>query len=125
MGHFEAEHYKKITIKFWTDVLNDQKFDEVSNVVSPDYKFNGEPSSPDQTRAWVQGMHKEIPDIHFTIEDILAENNKVALRWRMTGTDAKTNVKGYSVGTNILVFHDGKAISNDQSGGDKFIPITS
>ena len=39
--------------------------------------------------------------------------------------DPASGTKGYVSGTNILVFVSGQAISNDQGGGDKFVPMPS
>jgi hypothetical protein len=122
MSH-EAERNKKTTVKFWEQVLNDQNFDLVPELLSPDYKFNGMATNAAQTIGWVKGMHQEMPDLHFTIETILAEDDKVALRWRLTATDPATKKKSYNLGTNIIVFKDGKAVTNDQGGGDKFVAI--
>jgi predicted SnoaL-like aldol condensation-catalyzing enzyme len=119
----ESKRNKKTTIKFWEQVLNDQKFDLVPELLSPDYKFNGTPTNAAQTIGWVTGLHKEMPDLHFTIETILAEDDKVALRWRLTATDPATKKKSYNLGTNIIVFKDGQAVTNDQGGGDKFVAI--
>jgi hypothetical protein len=42
----------------------------------------------------------------------------VALRWRMTIPAGTGRPAGHIIGTNILVFVAGQAISNDQSGGE-------
>src|SRR2546426_8511654 len=87
------------------------------------YKFNGVPTSAADTVGWAKGLHQKFPDLHFTIEAILGEDEKVALRWRMNVTDPASGRKGYISGTNILVFVNGQALTNDQGGGTQFVPL--
>jgi predicted ester cyclase len=70
-----------------------------------------------------QGLRQKFPDLHFAVEAILAEDDKVALRWRMTGTDTQSGIKVTASGTNILVFVNGQAVSNDQGGGTDFTSV--
>jgi hypothetical protein len=41
----------------------------------------------------------------------------------MTATNPASGQKGYITGTNIMVFADGQAVTNDQGGGKDFIPL--
>jgi predicted ester cyclase len=118
-----SDYNKSLTVKFFEQVFNHQNYDVVSELLSPDYKFNGVKTSVADTIAWAKGLHQKFPDLHFLIETILGEDNNVALRWRMTCSAG--GVKGYITGTNILVFVSGQAISNDQGGGSEFVPIKS
>lgn len=117
-----SDNNKSLTVKFFEQVFNQQNYDIVSSMLSPDYKYNGRATSAAETVTWAKGLRQKYPDLHFIIEAILGEDEKVALRWRMTVTDPPTGLKGYVSGTNILVFVDGKALTNDQGGGDQFIP---
>jgi predicted ester cyclase len=117
-----SDHNKSSTTRFFEQVFNHQNYDVVAELLSPDYKFNGAKQAPEQVVAWGKGLHQMFPDLHFVIEDILGEGEKVALRWRMDAT--ANGVKGYVTGTNILVFANGRAISNDQGGGSAFVPLT-
>jgi predicted ester cyclase len=112
---------KANTVRFFDTVFNQGETGLALELLSSDYKFNGVPTSPAATRQWADALRAQFPDLHFSIERILAENDSVALRWRMTGT--RDGVKGYVTGTNILVFAGGRAIANDQAGGDQFIPL--
>ena len=64
---------------------------------------------------WVQALRSEFSGLVFTIEAILAEDDKVALRWRMTAPASGAGGAGYVTATNILSFVGGQAISNDQT----------
>ena len=119
----ETSDQNKMTIvRFFEQVFNKGNLGVVDEILAPNYQYNGKPSAPDGTKKWVQSLRAKFPDLHFTIETILAEDDKVALRWLMTGTDQSTKEKGYCIGTNIIVLADGKAITNDQGGGDQFLP---
>jgi predicted ester cyclase len=120
----EAEVNKAKVIAYWNLVLNDQKFGLMNDTMSPNYQFNGQPTSAAANEAWIKSLHQGMPDLHFTILDLVAEGNKVAVRWQLVGTDAKTGVKGQTIGANIITFQDGKAISNNQAGGNTFTPVT-
>ena len=117
-----SDNNKALTVKFFERVFNQQDYDIVPSLLSPDYKYNGKATSAADTVAWAKGLHQKYPDLHFIIEAILGEDEKVALRWRMTVTDPGSGTKGYVTGTNIIVFVDGKALTNDQAGGEQFIP---
>lgn len=116
-----SDNNKSLTVKFFEQVFNQQNYDIVPSMLSPDYKYNGRPTSAAETVTWAKGLRQKYPDLYFVIEAILGEDEKVALRWRMTVTDTATGGKGYVSGTNILVFVDSKALTNDQGGGDQFI----
>ena len=125
-----SDHNKATTVKFFEQVFNKQNYAIVPDLISPTYAYNGHSATGDQTAAeqtvaWAKGLQAKFPGLHFSIEAILAEDEKVALRWRMGVTDPATGTKGYVSGTNILVFASGKAISNDQGGGHEFIPLAS
>jgi predicted ester cyclase len=113
---------KALTVRFFEQVFNQQNYDVTATLISPDYKYNGTPTSADGTIAWAKMLRQKYPDLHFVFETILGEDEKVAFRWRMTATDQASGKMGYVVGTNIIVWVDGKALSNDQSGGTDFIP---
>ncbi len=119
----ESDYNKSLTVKFFEQVFNQQNYDLVKVLISPNYKFNGVPTTADQTVAWAKSLQAKYPGLHFSIEAILGEDEKVALRWRMDVTEPNSKVKGYVSGTNILVFVSGQALTNDQAGGDTFVPV--
>jgi predicted ester cyclase len=114
---------KALTVKFFEQVFNRQNYDVANALISPDYKYNGTPTSAADTVAWAKMLWQKYPDLHFVFETILGEDEKVAFRWRMTATDQASGKKGYVSGTNIIVWVDGKVLSNDQGGGTEFIPL--
>ena len=115
-----SDRNKSIVERFFTEVFNQGNMSVVDETLAPNYHYNGVASDAAGTKAWAEGLRKQFPDLHFTIEDSLAEDEKVALRWRMdvTGPGGK---KGYVQGTNIIVMRDDQAVTNDQGGGKDFV----
>jgi predicted ester cyclase len=120
-----SDYNKSLTVKFFEQVFNQQNYDLVKTLINPNYKFNGVATTADQTVAWAKSLQAQYPGLRFSIEAILGEDEKVALRWRMDVTDPKTGANGYVSGTNIIVFVSGQALTNDQGGGDKFVPLAA
>ncbi len=114
-----SDYNKSLTVKFFEQVFNQKNYSLVATMLSPDYQFNGVQTSAEGTVAWAKSLHQKFPDLHFVIETILGEDEKVALRWRLI------TAQGYVSGTNILVFVNGKALSNDQGGGTEFVPSSA
>jgi predicted ester cyclase len=53
----------------------------------------GTPPGPAGAKQYVGGAYKKFPDLHVDIQDLVAEDDKVVVRNRWTGTDAATNQK--------------------------------
>ena|ERR1700757_3269961 len=50
----------------------------------------GLPPGPEGAKQYVAGALKRVPDLHVTIEDIIAETDKVVVRNTWTGTDRES-----------------------------------
>ena len=119
-----SEDNKAATVDFFIGVFNRGDMTLVDRFISPNYHYNGSPSSPAATAAWATGMRAHMPGLEFVVEAILAEDDKVALRWRLLIPASSGQPAGHIVGSNILVFAGGQAINNDQGGGSgqDFVP---
>jgi predicted ester cyclase len=53
----------------------------------------GTAPGPAGAKQYVGGAYKRFPDLHVTIEDLIAEDDKVVVRNRWTGTDATNGQK--------------------------------
>lgn len=106
---------KANTVEFFMKVFNEGDVGLVGDLLSPDYKYNGQPSSVADNVGWVKALRGQFPGLLFTIEAILAEDDKVALRWRMTTPPNSSGNAFYVSATNILTFVGGQAIANDQT----------
>jgi predicted ester cyclase len=112
----QSEINKNLAIRYFNDVFNEQKFDVITELLSPLYTFNGAPSSVEANKAWVISLHQTYPGLHFSVESILAEDDMVALRWKMEAPASGARPEGWITGTNIITFVEGQALTNDQNG---------
>jgi steroid delta-isomerase-like uncharacterized protein len=82
---------KAIVRRLYEDVWNKRKLEVVSELISPshalhDNNASGSSVGPEAYRAQVAIFLAAFPDLRFTVEDILAEKDKVAASWTISGT---------------------------------------
>lgn len=80
----------KALVRRWVDVWNTGNLDAVGESVTPDY-VRHDPNSPevrgpDAERQLVAMYLAAFPDLHFTVEDLVAEGGTVAARMTVRGT---------------------------------------
>jgi predicted ester cyclase len=77
--------------------------------------------APDGIRDYFAGLFATIPDWRFEVLDLVAEGDKVAVRWRAAGTfDGTGKFEGFAPngrpidleGADLLTVEDGKIVSN-------------
>lgn len=124
-----SDQNKQITLTFFDQVFNQGNMDIIGQTIDPSYCFTrdgkvlisgGDPVV--STAGWATGLRNSVANLHCVIDAILAEDDKVALRWRMNATDKISKAPITAIGTNIITFVGGKAVANDQSGGETFEP---
>ena len=85
-----AEESKAIVRRFW-DVWEEGNIDLVDELLAPDY-INHTPASPDQptgpegVKGVVTMFRSAIPNLRVVVEDMIAEGDKVAVRYTLEGT---------------------------------------
>ena len=83
-----SEQNKQIARRLLDELWNRADFAVVDDLVPDDY--NGHESAeihgPEGAKAFVAGLRAAFPDLHLTVEDQLAERDKVVTRWTMRGT---------------------------------------
>ena len=112
-----TEQNKK-AIRSIYDCLNRRSFDELKQYVADDYTGPGGHKGADQFITPVRPVIAAFPDVQWTISDLLAEDDKVAVRWHWRGTfEAPFNsiAPTHQVITNdalaIYQLRDGKAVN--------------
>ena len=77
--------------RFFEEVFSQGDLDLVDELVAPDYV--GHPSGPEEelrgpqgVREYIGRLREGIPDLTLTIEDQVADGDKVATRWTARGT---------------------------------------
>jgi steroid delta-isomerase-like uncharacterized protein len=85
-----AEESKAIVRRFWS-VWEEGNIDLVDELLAPDY-VNHTPATPDQPTGpegvkEVVGMFRSaMPDLRVVVEDMIAEGDRVAVRYTLEGT---------------------------------------
>jgi steroid delta-isomerase-like uncharacterized protein len=107
-----SEANKALVRRIVEEVYNGKKHDMIDEFYAADF-VNVDPSSPEvknlkQFKKWVAEMNAGFPDEQVTIEDMVAEGDKVAKQWAVkathTGefmgippTNKKTNMSGITI----------------------------
>ena len=84
-----AEQNKIIARRYIEEVWSDGKIEAADAIINEDFLFHGpirEVEGIEAFKQFVAAIHSTFPDINFTVEDLAAEEEKVAIRWEMTGT---------------------------------------
>jgi steroid delta-isomerase-like uncharacterized protein len=119
-----AAENKAIIRRLYEEVWNERKIGLVDKLMSPSHALY-EPSAPDSRvgpeayKATVNRYVKGMPDISMTIQDMIAEKNKVVVLWVMAGTQkgefdgiAATNKKFSVEGITIHQVENGKILDS-------------
>jgi steroid delta-isomerase-like uncharacterized protein len=85
-----AEENKEIVRRFW-GVWEEGKLGLVDELLAPDYVNHspgmpGQPEGPEGVKAIVSVFRAGMPDLRVVIEDMIAEGDKVVMRYRIEGT---------------------------------------
>jgi predicted ester cyclase len=97
-----TEQAKAFVRHHFEEFVNNKNHDVVSQTLSDDFLDhdgpNGRPTDRDGDRRLMIAMHEQVPDLHLTIEDMIAERDKVVCRnvWRGTTKAASPSNSGGS-----------------------------
>ena len=120
---------KALALRGIEEVWNQGKLDVVDELYAPDYVYH-DPGNPqgwhgqEGIRQAVSTYRAAYPDLHFAVEDVVAEGDRVVLRWTGTGTH-QGNLMGIpptgkhvtTPGMNLIRYEAGKAVE-EWSGWD-------
>jgi len=74
-------------VRQWVEqVWNAGNLDLLARFHPPTFDNHGSRSTIEETRQWHLRNRATFPDIHYTIDDIFAADDRVALRWSATAT---------------------------------------
>jgi predicted ester cyclase len=77
---------KRAIQRLYNDMINPGRLDNLGELVSDDL------INPDGTRGaagfavTMTRLRTALPDLHYTLEDVIAEGDRVAVRWTLRGT---------------------------------------
>ena len=101
---------REIARDYFHRLLNEKDLAVCDELLSPAYVDHdapeGTPPGPDSTRSWIEGFIKQYPDIRVQVDDLVAEDHKVALRLTWSGTDSQSKEKYEKSGIVILHFDE-------------------
>jgi steroid delta-isomerase-like uncharacterized protein len=118
-----AEQNKELLRRF-TACWNQRDLAQVDEFLAPDFVHH-DPGRPDilsreDYKRWIIETHSLFPDMHLTIEDMVAEADRLAVRWMFRGTNTgdfeiptplpATGKQVIESGINIYRFAGGKIV---------------
>src|SRR3954451_8409880 len=81
---------KELVRRFYKEVYVDWNMELVDEVVSPHFTSHdwpkGSPTGPEGFRDFYSAIRAALPDAHYEVDDLIAEGDKVVVRWRLLGT---------------------------------------
>jgi steroid delta-isomerase-like uncharacterized protein len=83
------EENKTAVRRMFEEVMNQGNLQAVDELVADDYMLTDPPGLPpgkEGLRALATMYRTGAPDLHMTVEDVIAEGDQVAARWTATGT---------------------------------------
>src|SRR5689334_20918643 len=82
----DSEQHKAIVRRFFDEVWNQQKLEVIEEIFASTIIFNGHPIERTALQQIIASRRAAFPDIHVTVDDQIAEGDKVSTRrtWRAT-----------------------------------------
>jgi steroid delta-isomerase-like uncharacterized protein len=83
-----SEHYKDLARQTW-EIVNQHNPDLIEEFYPPDFVWHepdGDIQGYEQAKQFVSTFFKGFPDINITVEDVIAEGEKVVSRYTIRGT---------------------------------------
>ena len=85
-----TERNKAVINRFMDEVLNKWNFEVMDQIVAEDFveelPFPGQGPGRNGLRDTIKAFHTAFPDMHWTVEEQIAEEDKVVTRFNFTGT---------------------------------------
>jgi len=84
---YNQDKNKAAVRKLYEEILNTGKLELLNQVVSEEFIGVREAKGPAGFAATISPVRAAFPDIKWTIEDLIAEGDKVVVRWTWKGTN--------------------------------------
>ncbi|GAB3272741.1 hypothetical protein GCM10027449_09560 [Sinomonas notoginsengisoli] len=84
-----TEMSRTLVARFYEDVLNRRQFEVIDEIAAEDYAENDPLPGQGEGRQGLRDRVSALADAlepHFTVEDVIAEGDRVVVRWRNRGT---------------------------------------
>jgi steroid delta-isomerase-like uncharacterized protein len=118
-----VEENKAFVQRYVEEPWNKGNVDALDELCGPNFSLRGQGVEP--FKAVIASFRKSFPDLHFTVEEMIAEGDKVAYRWTARGTHqaeyagiAPTGKTITTTGITIIRIVDGQVVEDRfESGG--------
>ena len=107
-----AEENKALIRRFVETVWNNKQVDALDEFHAAEYMLNGTPHTAATFKEHLQGYFAQVPDLHNTIQDMIAEDDTVSYRWVMQATDQATGKQLVYRGITFNRIVDGKIVED-------------
>jgi steroid delta-isomerase-like uncharacterized protein len=81
-----SEKNKETIRRLYENLLNHGKLELLDQVIAEDYTGIYGQRGPEAFAETIRGLRQGFPNIRWTIEDLIAEGDRVAVRWTWQGT---------------------------------------
>ncbi len=117
----QTEMNKEVVRRYTEEVWSQGKLDLIDEIIGDGYVFH-DPLTPgvegrEAIKQLIAAYRVAYPDLHFTIEDLIAEGDWVVSRWTSSGTQLgelmgipPTGIWGQSMGITLFRVVDGKIV---------------
>jgi predicted ester cyclase len=109
------EENKALAHRFWEELLNGGKTEKMNELIAIDYIYHGpgghEIKGIEDMKKFITWVHTSFPNIHFTVNDLIVEGDKVVSFWTMKGTH-KSNKQIEQQGVIISRVVNGKVVED-------------
>lgn len=121
--HQTQQNIKNVARRILIEVVDGANLDLADELIAPDYLEHrsgaGEGSPLEGFKEWVRTVHGGFPDWRHTIDDLIAEGDKVVVRNRVFGTHrgefmgiAPTGKQVEQAGIDIMRIQDGRMVEH-------------
>jgi steroid delta-isomerase-like uncharacterized protein len=114
----QARTQNKRSVEQLFEAFNHGDLSEIDVLVAPAYVGAQGDKGPAGFRAVVVGLRTAFPDLRYTLDDVVADGDRVAVRWHWTGTHRgpfrafpATGKAVRNTGAGIFRLHDGKIVA--------------
>jgi predicted ester cyclase len=114
----ETDANKQAVRRIYDEAVNAGRTGILADLIAPEFALPDGTRGPAAFASNVTALRAGFPDIRFTIEQFVAEGDRVAVRWTWTGTHtgtfrgfAATGVVAHDTGLVLYTFANGKVVN--------------
>ena len=110
---------KDLVRELYEDFINRGQLESIDQLVAADFEGPDGARGPAAFKANITRVRTGFPDIRFTVEDLIAEGDRVVVRWSWVAThdgpfggNPPTHKRITNTGIAIYQFRDGRIVRN-------------